>query len=1470
MEQELYYLIAKFLNAGPCKEAAYALEKELNDHRQLLPHSMSYEGTEVPMSLDRLSNDFPDVNGTYLLDLLGKFLAHFRDTGDPKVLRVSALRHGDQSLLTMLSAFVPHEEYARSNYLTMSKRELSKLSVHRMLIARELGAKIMRTGPSPTFLSTCYKERVTISGHRNPVFCLAFDRTSRRLFTGSDDFLVKVWCVRTGYLIYTIRGHQSVITDIAINQENTLIATASSDGYVRVWTMDGYKPVVSLRSNTATTKPFTTVNFSPSPRPETRYLMATNEDGLVRLWKWDRDTLQFFDADSPITFSCKFRARDRLRCSSFNYTGTKFAVAGDDGFVYVFSTIKMDTEDGHVITDANSSQDRDARARVGRGRRRVASALFPDKSGQVQAQPVIPIGNLEGHMGSVTDLAYSHDGHRILSGCQDGTARIWSYDKEKRKWNSIVLDIKEPSNVCVVTPSSNNPPSSAHETVDRNTGAMEASEATEFGTLIPFYESTANDQSSHVSATQPVSSNINAPVPATQLPSTDPTQTQTAAPDAAAQIDTPKVSMIAWTADDRLCVVATTHGDIRVYYACNGEPAATLKGHEGETYALDSHPHDPNTILSAGYDGNVILWDLHRNKVITCRHHSGRIFLDCKFSKDGMKYAITDEDGNCTLFSIGGLDKDYDKVRSWTRGQHFYTDYMPLRFSPDGSFVDEQTLQPPHTLPCSAIIDWRGVEYPNQRKLGYGRNIPVHPDTLEIEDLRRLACYEMEEEEIKSGRMTVVMPAIDRAHVAKRRREFVRNDDEDETDANVSSVPQFLPPPLQPFLLPDDSNDEDYHDEADEEAYNSEDENSSAEGGSDEFIARDEVSENFEDDEEEGPVTRSRAGQIRRRSTSPDESAPLRGTGMQRRGRSSRAPTRGRGRGRGGSSSVSTRATRATRKRTRETRADRSEDDEEPVRPRRRRRTVRMSYLESDLDDEEEDAEEASESELIDVMDDDENEEEPDDDQQSDYSEPGPSTVAPRRVTTRRTAAEPETTPQVPDRKGKRRLRSDVPDPDDDDFMASIASSSSSSAAVRSSTTRGGKPGKAKSTRIARPANRELRGKLRNLTVAEIKQHEPTEWIKCTTQSLSKYLPQMGDRIAIMTEGHAQYWETSEMTAYFDEKHGVLNSNEPVVFGTVTGISWQVGPPAFCRLKVYLQELVNVRQALLEHAEPIWAPRGRDVTIDYSDEDGCPEFIVLWERFLVSMEIFKTLQVGQKVDVIYDEGRYSGTVSTRCSTGMDWRRAKMPSPWAYYHVIWDDNESSPEDLSPWEIVPSGEDFRQRYDVGPRLSRADTQRAKDIITWLSNSDEFQLYVHQVNYYDYPNYLSQIAYPICLDMVYERLNTGFYRHREAVIDDIELIRKNAQKYNHETSLANKNAARMANFFKSRFLNPRMPLSWSKGGRKRIQIQESDDEYQEEEEVAEESEESAHEKEHVRLDDADEDDFIDDDDEDDEDYY
>jgi hypothetical protein len=39
------------------------------------------------------------------------------------------------------------------------------------------------------------------------------------------------------------------------------------------------------------------------------------------------------------------------------------------------------------------------------------------------------------------------------------------------------------------------------------------------------------------------------------------------------------------------------------------------------------------------------------------------------------------------------------------------------------------------------------------------------------------------------------------------------------------------------------------------------------------------------------------------------------------------------------------------------------------------------------------------------------------------------------------------------------------------------------------------------------------------------------------------------------------------------------------------------------------------------------------------------------------------------------------------------------------------------------------------------------------------------VDHVPWHDYPDYLLQIAYPICINMVLNRLDNDFYRHAEA---------------------------------------------------------------------------------------------------------
>lgn len=77
-----------------------------------------------------------------------------------------------------------------------------------------------------------------VNGHINAcVYCMKMDRTGQFALTGADDGLVKVWCIRTGRLMFTLRGHAGVITDLAISPDNTMAATCSDDRTVSFTTL---------------------------------------------------------------------------------------------------------------------------------------------------------------------------------------------------------------------------------------------------------------------------------------------------------------------------------------------------------------------------------------------------------------------------------------------------------------------------------------------------------------------------------------------------------------------------------------------------------------------------------------------------------------------------------------------------------------------------------------------------------------------------------------------------------------------------------------------------------------------------------------------------------------------------------------------------------------------------------------------------------------------------------------------------------------------------------------------------------------------------------------------------------------------------------------------------------------------------------------------------------------------------------
>ncbi|KAJ2906305.1 hypothetical protein GGI21_004062, partial [Coemansia aciculifera] len=262
----------------------------------------------------------------------------------------------------------------------------------------------------PLSVVASFRHYVRCHGHKYATFCVLFDRTGRRMITGSDDYLIKVWCTKTGFLINTFKGHQEVITDLALNVENTLLASASADGTARIWNLKTGEPRAVLVANpSGRRKSITSVKFSPSPCAEIRYLATTCDDGLCRVYRWDRDRLAF--DTTPVVVDGRPEARDSVSSFAFNHTGSRFAIATVAGYISVYSTI--------------------------------ADTASPDTSAAHWGDPRL-IRRIAAHEENITTLVFSSDGQMLLSGSMDGTAKVWKCGAADAKWDSVTVDLKEP------------------------------------------------------------------------------------------------------------------------------------------------------------------------------------------------------------------------------------------------------------------------------------------------------------------------------------------------------------------------------------------------------------------------------------------------------------------------------------------------------------------------------------------------------------------------------------------------------------------------------------------------------------------------------------------------------------------------------------------------------------------------------------------------------------------------------------------------------------------------------------------------------------------------------------------------------------------------------------------------------------------------------------------------------------------
>lgn len=265
------------------------------------------------------------------------------------------------------------------------------------------------------------KPLMTLSGHHARVYSVAFSPAGEQLASsGAVDHAVYFWDLKTGkQIVSTLVAHTNDVTSVSFAPDGSLLASGANDWRVALWDLTVRHPAV---------RPF-------SGDPQSPFTVALSPDGKLVAAPADDNSIILWEMDSLKQLGPRLKAHEKIiRSIAFSPDGKTLAAGAADGFLSLWNVESKNLKMHPIkISDKEvwSLAFQPLTNLLACGDEEGSITLIDVTTGQQIKEKIS--GNVKG----IFTLAFNPKGDLLVSGGADDTIKFWDISQNKQIGDAI-------------------------------------------------------------------------------------------------------------------------------------------------------------------------------------------------------------------------------------------------------------------------------------------------------------------------------------------------------------------------------------------------------------------------------------------------------------------------------------------------------------------------------------------------------------------------------------------------------------------------------------------------------------------------------------------------------------------------------------------------------------------------------------------------------------------------------------------------------------------------------------------------------------------------------------------------------------------------------------------------------------------------------------------------------------------------